>query len=171
MRFRLTLMAICGLIVSTNSGCTDSAPPPVEPTQSAQPAEKPRADDLKSFEGTWLLKSSLMVSGPGTYSQNRGEGEEQVFRIHDGVMEMRMGDDEWVKTATFALGELPECLLSSKADAAGQMRALQLRYKIEGNSLIMVQDNQYPDVLPDSFDIEGGVDRQRQINTYVRTDR
>ncbi|HEV3436790.1 MAG TPA: hypothetical protein VG122_05485 [Gemmata sp.] len=168
MRFRFTIVAICGLMGGTIAGCTGSAPPPVAP---AVPAEKPKTDDLQSFEGNWILKSSLGMGSAGTYSLNRSDGAELIFRIRDGVMEMRVEDEQWVKSATLALGAEPQCLLSSKSDASGQKRVIQLRYKLEGNTLITVQDNLYLDVLPDSFDIKGGGDRQRQIDTYVRTDR
>jgi hypothetical protein len=167
MRFRFTLVAICGLMVGTIAGCAGSTPPPVAPVETV---EKPRTDDLKSLEGTWLLKSSVVTSGAGTYSRNHGEGAELMFRIHDGVMEMRVGDESWVKSATLALGAEPQSLLCSKSDASGQQRVLQLRYKLEGSTLVTAQDNLYLDVLPDSFDMQGGADRQRQIDTYVRTD-
>lgn len=165
MQFRFSFVAIYGLIGSTIAGCAGSTPPPVESTEAA---EKPKTDELKNFEGSWLLKSRLESSGPGTYSLNPGEGGDLVFRIHEGVMEMRVGDAPWVKYATLTIGAEPQSLLSSRLDPLGQEKVQIIRYKFEGKTLILVQDNLYPDILPDSCDLQTGGDRGRQINTYER---
>ena len=149
------------------AGCRESSPSPAVP---AEQQEKTNSEDLKKMEGTWKLKSSLVSSGSGTYTTNPSQGAELVFRIKDGVMEMRVGNDPWVKHSTLTLGAEPQCLLSSRVDALSQKTTLKLRYKLEENTLVTVQDNLYSDVLPDSFNIESGMSGQRQITTYVRTD-
>jgi hypothetical protein len=166
MRHRFAIIFCCGSIGGAMTGCSEPPPPPAVPTESP---EKLKAEELKKLEGTWLLKSSLVASGPGTYSLNPTQGAELVFRISDGVMDMRVGDNPWMKHATLEIGDEPQCLLSSRPDASGQVRVLKLRYKLEGNTFVTVQDNLYNDILPDSFNIESGVERQRQINTYVKS--
>jgi hypothetical protein len=112
----------------------------------------------------------MVASGASTYSAAPSDGEELTFRITDGVMEMRSGD-VWVKHSTLAPGTEPQCLLSSQPDVTGREVVLKLRYKLEGNTLTTVQDALFPDILPESFDIQMGMNRQRQIATYARVDR
>ena len=168
MRVQITLASAFGLIVSACTGCNGTSPPPVA---IPEPVEKPKTNEIKDFDGYWLLKSSAVASVQGQYSLNTKEGGELVLRIRDGVAEMRKGEGSWVNYAKLSIGTEPQCLLSSIQDAAGQKRVVQYRYKLEGNTLITVQDKLYPDMLPESFDMEAGIDRQRQTNTYVKTDQ
>jgi hypothetical protein len=128
-----------------------------------------QAEELKRFDGVWLLKSIQETSGPGTYAQNQVEGDELVFRIRDGVMEMQSGEEQWSRYGTLSLGTVPECLRLAVPDAAGQLRTLQLRYKFEGNTLITVQDSLCPEALPDSFELDKGIVRQLKKKIYEKT--
>jgi hypothetical protein len=168
MRSQIALAAIFGLMASAGTGCNGSGPPPVV---SAEPAEKAKSNEIKDFDGYWLLKSSVVASVQGNYPLNTKEGGELILRIRDGLVEMRKGDGPWVNYAKYTIGTEPQCLLSSIPDASGQKRVVQYRYKLEGNTLITVQDKMYPDMLPESFDMEAGIDRQRQTNTYVKTEQ
>jgi hypothetical protein len=168
MRIRPTIIAICGLVGSAIAGCHSSSPP----VPSPEPTGTSKEDELKKLDGSWLLKASALASERGTYSINPSEHGEQILRIRDGIADMRTGNGAWLKYGRFAIGNEPFCLLCYKMDISGQERAIPLRYKIEGNTLITVQDNLYPDILPDSFDMDGaGSDRQRQTKTYAKTDR
>jgi hypothetical protein len=167
MRVQVTLVAILGLIGSACTGCSGTSPPAVA---SAEP-EKTKAIDIKEFDGYWLLKSSTVVSVQGQYAVNTKEGGETILRIRDGVTEMRKGTGGWVNYEKYTVGNEPQCLLSSRLDASGQQRIVQLRYKLEGNTLITVQDNLYPDMLPESFDLDAGIERGRQTKTYVKIEQ
>jgi hypothetical protein len=166
MPIRFSIIALCGLIGSSLAGCSNPTPASVEPTETP---EIDRAAELKKFEGEWILKSSVEISPGGTYPVNTSDNGEVIVRIRDANMERREGEEPWVKYATISLGMEPQSLIMTKSDASGKRRVLPLRYKLDGNSLITVQDNHYPDILPDSFDMESGIDRHRQTNTYVRT--
>jgi hypothetical protein len=167
MRVQITLVAAFGLAGIAGTGCNGTSPPAAA---SAEPADKPKAIEIKDFDGYWLLKSSAVASVQGQYPLNAKDGGELVLKISDGVAEMRKGKGPWVNYAKLALGSEPQELLNSKQDASGQKRIVRLRYKLEGNTLVTVQDNLYPDMLPDSFDMEAGIERQRQTNTYVKTE-
>ncbi|HEV3384820.1 MAG TPA: hypothetical protein VG097_08385 [Gemmata sp.] len=168
MRSQIIVAAIFSLMVSASTGCNGTSPPPVA---SAEPVEKPKSIEIKDFDGYWLLKSSTVASVHGNYPLNTKEGGELILRIRDGLAEMRKGEGPWLNYAKLSIGTEPQCLLSSIQDASGQKRVVQYRYKLEGNTLITVQDKMYPDMLPESFDMEAGVDRQRQTNTYVKTEQ
>jgi hypothetical protein len=168
MRIRPILIALCGLILSTIAGCRDSTPAPATP----EPAGITKAEELKKLDGSWLLKASSLASERGTYALNPNENGEKILRIHEGLAEMRTGNGSWLKYGRFAIGNEPFCLLCYKMDTSGQERAIPLRYKFEGETLITVQDHMYPDMLPESFEMGlAAADRQRQTDTYVKTNR
>jgi hypothetical protein len=156
------------LFALTLNGCSSSTTPPVDEAEAAAAVERSKAEALKKLEGTWLVKSSVQVGDLGVYSLLSSDSEEMMFRIQNGAMEMRMGENPWVKYATLAIGTEPDALLWTKSDVTGQNRIIQSRYKLEGDSLVTVQDTLYPNVLPDSFDLDAGIERQRQMTTYVR---
>jgi hypothetical protein len=168
MQFRFTIIVICYLVGTALAGCSSSNP---QQEVSVEPVEKPKVDELKTLDGLWLLKSSMLVSERGVYPINTEEGGQLVLRINNGATESRRGDGPWTKYDTLTLGEEPQCLLSTKVDASGRKRIVKLRYKLEGNAFITAQDNLFLDILPESFDTDAGIDRHRQINTYVKTDR
>jgi hypothetical protein len=167
MRFQLPTIAFLGLLTCAYTGCNGTPAPVAIP----EPVEKPKAMDIKELDGYWLLKTSAEASERGIYSRNTREDGELVLRIQNGLAEMRRGDNPWTKYATLTIGTEPQNLQCSKSDASGQQRIIQLRFKLEGNTLITVQDNLYPESLPESFEMEAGTNRQRQTNTYIKTDR
>ena len=134
---------------------------------AATPEIDPGAE-LKKLEGEWLLKSSLEVTERGTYPVNTSDNGEVIIRIRGTTMERRAGEEPWVKYASLGVGAEAQCLNRTTSDASGKERVLPIRYKLEGDTLITVQDNLYPDKLPESFDMAAGIDRHRQTNTYVR---
>lgn len=161
----------CGLLCCALSGCFDSSPPPpIQPAEDSGAAQKAKAKEeaLKQLDGIWLLKSSVLAGERGTYSLLSSDVGELRFRIKNGAMEMRIGDGPWGSHSTLAIGNDPQSLLNSRADVVGQTRVILLRYKLEGNTLTTIQDNAYPDVFPDSFALDNGVERQRQQNVYTR---
>jgi hypothetical protein len=166
---RIAVFAFCALISIAFTGC-GSPPPPPEPVEP-EPVDNTKVEELKKLEGSWILKSSIEASDRGVYPLNPNESGQTTIRIHEGIMEIRVGDEPWVKYATLAIGDDPQCLLASKPDIVGQQRVLLQRYKIEGNTMTVVQDNLYLDILPESFEITAGGERRRQINTYVKSDR
>jgi hypothetical protein len=168
MRFSFKLVAIIFFVGLPCTGCSNSNSAPIQPVE---PVDKPKQFEIKDLDGLWLLKSSSTSSERGIYSSNAKEGEEIVLKIRDGVTEMRKGKGPWTKFGTISIGSQPNCLQVAKPDITGQQMVLRLRYKLEGNTLTTVQDNIYPDLLPDSFMMEGVIDRQRQTNIYVKTDR
>lgn len=167
MRITFALIAICCLVELAGIGCNGSSPP----TVIAEPVEKPRVPEIKDFDGLWVLKSNTLASEQGVYSVNPLEDGELQLRIKDGEVELRKGTEPWVKLCTLSLGAEPQCLISSTLDASKQTRLIQLRYKLEGNTLTTVQDNSYPDVMPASFEMTHVIDRQRQTKAYVKIDR
>jgi hypothetical protein len=168
MRFPSILAAVGLLVITSFTGCNGSSPAQIA---SNEPAEKPKQFEIKDLDGLWLLKSSATSSENGVYSTSPKAGNELALKMSEGVTEMRKGKGSWTKYATISLGTEPNCLLVTKPDISGQQMVLRLRYKLEGSTLITVQDNLYPDILPDSFQMENAVDRQRQMNTYVKTER
>jgi len=168
MRYTFALAAICSLAMFTGTGCNGTTPPQIV---SVDPADKPKEIEIKDFDGTWVLKSGAMSTEQGVYPVKTGDGGGVALRIKDGVAEIRKGNGPWTKYGTFSLGKETNCLQSSKTDAYGQQRVMKLRYKLEGNTLTTIQDNHFPDILPDSYDMAAGSDRQRQSNTYEKTDR
>jgi hypothetical protein len=168
MRFAFILLAVISLPIIPITGCNSSSPAPIPAIDSV---EKPKQLEIKDLDGLWLLKSSSLSSERGIYPLNTKGGEEMVLKMRDGVAEMRKGKGPWTKYGTISIGSEPSCLQVAKPDITGQQMVFRLRYKLEGNTLTTVQDNIYPDVLPDSFLMEGVIDRQRQTNTYVKTDR
>jgi hypothetical protein len=165
MRYPFAPITICSLAILVGTGCNGTSPP-----QIVVEAEKPKAIEIKDFDGNWDLKSSAVSTEQGIYPVKSNDGNVAI-RIKEGVAEIRKGNGAWLKYGTFSIGKEPNCLQISKADASGQQRIMKLRYKLEGNTLVTVQDNHFPDVLPDSDDMNAGSDRQRQTNTYAKTDR
>ncbi len=170
MRVRLVqrFMIAAVLLTAGAAGCKRSV------IANAAPAPdtivRNDAETMKKLEGVWLLKSSSVSTERGVYSLTSPDSPTVHFRIQDGVMEVREGDAPWSPYANLSLGIEPQCLMMSKADVLGQQRLLPNRYKLEGDTLTIVQDNLYPDVLPDSFELEAISDRQRQINVYIRVE-
>jgi hypothetical protein len=167
MQLRSLSLLLCGLAGSAIAGCSKAPPSAPEPPKVS------KADLLKQLDGEWILKSSFFASEPGRYSQNPNEGGEKILRIKDGVAEVRTGNGPWLNYATFSIGKEPQCLLCTQKDVSGQDRIIPLRYKIEGNTLTTVEDKMYPDMLPESFEMDAVAsrERQRQTTTYVKADR
>jgi hypothetical protein len=167
MRYPFALTTICGLAAFVGTGCNGTSPAQIV---AVEPSEKPKVIEIKDFDGSWDLKSSAISTEQGIYPVKATDGA-VVIRIKEGVAEIRKGNGSWLKYCTFSLGAEPNCLQGLKTDSSGQQRVVKLRYKLEGNTLITVQDNIFPDILPDSFDMNAGSDRQRQTNTYIKSDR
>jgi hypothetical protein len=169
MQLRSLFVLLCGLAGSAIAGCSKA--PPQSPTTEAPKVSK--AELLKKLDGEWVEKTSAVAREEGIFTEKPSEEGEKVIRINNGVAEVRIASGPWLKYATFSIGDGQHCLLRSQKDVSGQDRIMPLRYKIEGNTLITVHDKMYPDMFPDSFEMDGAtaVERHRQMITYVKTDR
>lgn len=161
--------AAAAFVFSFLPGCSTSPPPPaIDLTEQVEAQERARAEELKRLEGVWVLNSSQMAGELGAYSQMPSDGSQVVIRIRDGVLELKGEDETWLKQATLSVGTEPQCLEFTQADAVGQLRVVKKRYQLDGDTLTTALDNQFPEHLPESFDLKSGVEHQRLLNTYVR---
>ena len=152
MRFALTLLTLSGLF-----GLASSAEPPAQ-----------KQDVLKQLEGEWVLKAAVVATPNrvGAANLNAPNTPKMELRITAGTMEM-ISDGKPVPGGggRIELGSEPQCLLWH--GLPGQ-QPYKNRFKLEGDTLTIVQDMAFRGDCPESFDAEKGRYRERRVLTFSR---
>ncbi|HEY1186912.1 MAG TPA: hypothetical protein VGE74_04610 [Gemmata sp.] len=135
-----------------------------QPTLSGQAKQ----DILKQLEGNWVLKSASVSTpaGVGMANLDSPNTPKMALQIKDGYQIMLSdGKPSSTQPPKLELGREAECLYV--LGKPGQ-KPFKVRFKLEGNTLVMVQDMLFQEVCPESFDPEKGRDRGRRVLTLTR---
>jgi hypothetical protein len=162
MRFSITLLAITLLGMCDLVGQARSAEPPAA-------KEEKKQDVLKQLEGVWELKSAIAVlpTGAVKFDLNAPNNPKAGITIKDGVKDVTADGKPVLNCrSTIKIGSESECLLLF---GLPEQKPHKERFKIEGDTLIIVQDLCFKEECPESFDPEKGRNRDRRILTFVRT--
>jgi hypothetical protein len=162
MRFSITLLAITLLGTCELVGQARSAEPPTPKVDKKQ-------DTLKQLEGVWELKSAIVVLPTGSVKVNfdAPNTPKAGLTVKGAFQEMTL-DGKPIPNgqATLKLGSEAECLLLY---GLPEQKPYKERFKIEGDTLIIVQDLYFKEECPESFDPEKGRNRDRRVLTFVRS--
>ena len=150
---------LCVIVLAGWVGMASSADPP---------ATRAEREALRQLEGVWVLKAAVVATPAGVFpfDPKTPNNPKMGLTIRDGVQDMTE-DGKPIPNgrATLKLGSEAECLL---LDGRPGQKPFKVRFKLEGDTLTVVQDMAFKEECPESFDAEKGRSRDRRVLTFTR---
>ncbi len=156
MRLSLSLIVLFGII-----GSAPAADQPVPPGLV-------KRDTLKQLEGIWVLKSASASTPEGVLMAklDTPNAPKLGLQIKDGYQIMMSdGKPSPTQPPKLELGSEAECLYML---GKPEQKPFKVRFKLEGDTLVIVQDMSFQEECPESFDPEKGRNRGRRVLTFTR---